>query len=98
MEPRGLSLRERAGLPMGQGLQVQRDSAASLAVFRHRPQGAAAGGGAMIARRLVVGVATVLLSAFVSPASAADMDKILRVAFVAPETGFDPQAPPDLYS
>ena len=33
-----------------------------------------------------------------SSAYAADPDKVLHVAFVAPETGFDPQASGDLYS
>src|SRR5437667_1134012 len=33
-----------------------------------------------------------------APAFAADMNKTLHVAFVAPENGFDPQATSDLYS
>ena len=32
------------------------------------------------------------------PAAAADVNKVLHVAFVAPENGFDPQATGDLYS
>ena len=32
------------------------------------------------------------------PSAAADLDKTLHVPFVAPETGFDPQAATDLYS
>jgi len=38
----------------------------------------------------------VLIAAF--PAVAADPSKVLHVAFVAPENGFDPQATGDLYS
>src|SRR5215831_1328157 len=34
----------------------------------------------------------------VVPASAADLNKVLHVPFVAPENGFDPQATGDLYS
>ena len=33
-----------------------------------------------------------------APVAAADLAKVLHVAFVAPETGFDPQASSDLYS
>ena len=36
--------------------------------------------------------------ALCASASAADMNKTLRVAFVSAETGFDPQAISDLYS
>ncbi|WP_046353210.1 ABC transporter substrate-binding protein [Janthinobacterium sp. B9-8] len=35
---------------------------------------------------------------FSQPALAADMNKVLRVAFVAPETGFDPAKVSDVYS
>jgi len=38
------------------------------------------------------------LLAFAVPAFAADANKVLHVAFVAPENGFDPQATGDLYS
>jgi oligopeptide transport system substrate-binding protein len=38
------------------------------------------------------------LPVIVTPAAAADMNKVLHVVFVAPENGFDPQATGDLYS
>src|SRR2546425_9307219 len=47
-------------------------------------------------RRLAWVLLTTLFLAL--PAVAADMAKTLRVAFVAPENGFDPQATGDLYS
>ena len=47
-------------------------------------------------RRLASLLLTTLFLAL--PAVAADMAKTLRVAFVAPENGFDPQATGDLYS
>ncbi len=51
----------------------------------------------MIARAVVVFAAALL--ATISPAAlGADMQKVLHVAFVAPENGFDPQATTDLYS
>jgi ABC-type transport system substrate-binding protein len=40
----------------------------------------------------------VALIVFVAPAGAADPAKVLRVAFLSAETGFDPQASGDLYS
>src|SRR5713101_8464551 len=44
-------------------------------------------------------VATVVAGlALSAPAAAADAGKILHVAFVAPENGFDPHATGDLYS
>jgi len=46
----------------------------------------------------IVAVATAVLLALGPAAHAADMNEVLRVAFVAPETGFDPQASTDLYS
>jgi len=51
----------------------------------------------MIARGLFAAL-VVALCTTPSPARGADMDKVLRVAFVAPENGFDPQASGDLYS
>jgi ABC-type transport system substrate-binding protein len=50
-----------------------------------------------LVRRTRIALAIVAL-AFVAPAPAADMDKTLRVAFAASETGFDPAASSDLYS
>ena len=50
------------------------------------------------ARRLAALATAVLFAGFAPFASAADMQKVLRVAFVAPENGFDPQASSDLYS
>jgi ABC-type oligopeptide transport system substrate-binding subunit len=44
---------------------------------------------------LLLSAAMVLCSA---PSHAADPNKVLHVAFVAPENGFDPQATADLYS
>jgi ABC-type transport system substrate-binding protein len=52
----------------------------------------------MIARRIAAIVALALFGGMASAASGADMDKVLHVAFVAPENGFDPQATSDLYS
>jgi len=45
-------------------------------------------------------LAAVLVAVFglSGPIAAADMNKVLHVAFVAPENGFDPQATGDLYS
>jgi len=43
-------------------------------------------------------VAVLVLFLAACGASAADMNKVLHVAFVAPENGFDPQASNDLYS
>jgi len=39
-----------------------------------------------------------LMAAPLAPAAAADLGKVLHIAFVAPENGFDPQATGDLYS
>ena len=52
----------------------------------------------MSARRLLGIAALAFLGAFAPAAPAADMAKVLHVAFVAPENGFDPQASSDLYS
>jgi ABC-type transport system substrate-binding protein len=52
----------------------------------------------MTMNRFAAAAACMLLAVLAPAASAADMDKVLRVAFVAPETGFDPQASTDLYS
>jgi peptide/nickel transport system substrate-binding protein len=52
----------------------------------------------MIARSLVALATAALLSGTAPAARAADMQKVLHVAFVAPENGFDPQASSDLYS
>jgi len=49
-------------------------------------------------RSIVAAAAAVVALAFCGPAAAADMNKTLRVAFNAAETGFDPQAISDLYS
>lgn len=43
-------------------------------------------------------VAAIILSGLSLPAAAADMSKTLRIAIIAPETGFDPAATSDLYS
>ena len=49
--------------------------------------------------RSIVAAATAAVAlALCAPAVAADMNKTLRVAFIAAETGFDPQAISDLYS
>jgi ABC-type transport system substrate-binding protein len=48
--------------------------------------------------RFVAAAAVVLLAGLVPAATGADMQKVLHVAFVAPENGFDPQATSDLYS
>ena len=51
--------------------------------------------------RLARGAGLILagwLSIAASQATAADLSKVLHVAFVAPESGFDPQATSDLYS
>jgi hypothetical protein len=47
---------------------------------------------------LVVVCSSIVLAAMSFAASGADPNKVLHVAFVAPETGFDPQAASDLYS
>jgi ABC-type transport system substrate-binding protein len=52
----------------------------------------------MSACRLAALAVAVLFAGFAPFASAADMQKVLHVAFVAPENGFDPQATSDLYS
>jgi len=52
----------------------------------------------MNVRRLVLSLAVALLAGTAAIASGADMQKVLHVAFVAPENGFDPQATSDLYS
>jgi len=52
----------------------------------------------MIARHAVAILAAAMLATVSPAARSADMDKVLHVAFVAPETGFDPQASSDLYS
>jgi ABC-type transport system substrate-binding protein len=48
--------------------------------------------------RVAVALAAATFAALVPSARAADLDKVLHVAFVAPENGFDPQASSDLYS
>ena len=48
--------------------------------------------------RLVAVCCSVVFAAIPFAARGADPNKVLRVAFVAPETGFDPQAASDLYS
>ena len=52
----------------------------------------------MTFRRIAAIVAAALSAGIVTVAPAADMGKVLHVAFVAPENGFDPQATSDLYS
>ena len=52
----------------------------------------------MIVLRSLAIIAVALLAGIVPAARGADMDKVLHVAFVAPENGFDPQAASDLYS
>jgi ABC-type oligopeptide transport system substrate-binding subunit len=52
----------------------------------------------MRVRSLCSLAALALCAVFAPAAPAADMDKVLHVAFVAPENGFDPQASSDLYS
>ncbi|TMG81566.1 MAG: hypothetical protein E6H74_12610, partial [Betaproteobacteria bacterium] len=84
---------------MGPWLQIQRVSPASLAVSRYRPQPKG---------REVIGInrpvrarkfcCFVALALCCATAHGADLNKVLRVALVAPETGFDPQAINDLYS
>src|SRR6516165_2275825 len=49
-------------------------------------------------RTALRGVVVLAFILAVSGAWAADTSKVLRVAFVAPENGFDPQAASDLYS
>ena len=50
-------------------------------------------------RCLRIGLAALAMSALCAGgAAAADLNKVLHVAFVAPENGFDPQATGDLYS
>ncbi|TMI05098.1 MAG: hypothetical protein E6H46_06230, partial [Betaproteobacteria bacterium] len=106
VEARRLPLRDGARLSMGAGLQVQRLRPIPVAVSRPR-RGAAQRCGQVI--RAVESAMTkgvpgllsalaiaVLIAAF--PAVAADPSKVLHVAFVAPENGFDPQATGDLYS
>jgi oligopeptide transport system substrate-binding protein len=51
-----------------------------------------------VIRPIVAAAALVVPLALSPPAAAADMNKTLRVAFNAAETGFDPQAMSDLYS
>jgi oligopeptide transport system substrate-binding protein len=52
----------------------------------------------MNSRRFAGTFVAVLLAGFAGSAPGADMEKVLHVAFVAPENGFDPQASNDLYS
>jgi ABC-type transport system substrate-binding protein len=52
----------------------------------------------MNGRRCLLVAVVVTALALSGPAAAADANKVLRVAFVAPENGFDPQAASDLYS
>jgi len=47
---------------------------------------------------LAIVCCSIVLAAMSFAASGADPNKVLHVAFVAPETGFDPQAASDLYS
>ena len=49
-------------------------------------------------RSIVAATTAAVALALCTPTAAADMNKTLRVAFVAAETGFDPQAISDLYS
>jgi ABC-type transport system substrate-binding protein len=49
-------------------------------------------------RHSLAAAVAILVAAFVAPAHAADPNKVLRVAFLSAETGFDPQAAGDLYS
>ena len=51
-----------------------------------------------ISRGWRCGILALALILGVGSASAADLNKTLHVAFVAPENGFDPQASNDLYS
>jgi ABC-type oligopeptide transport system substrate-binding subunit len=51
-----------------------------------------------IARAVVRSAFALALMLSVGGALAADMTKVLRVAYNAPENGFDPQASNDLYS
>ena len=46
----------------------------------------------MNARRLLVIAVAALLAGVAPAAPGADMQKVLHVAFVAPENGFDPQS------
>ena len=48
--------------------------------------------------RLVAVCCSIAFAAMSFAARGADPNKVLHVAFVAPETGFDPQAASDLYS
>ena len=43
-------------------------------------------------RRVAVALAAATFAALVPSARGADLNKVLHVAFVAPENGFDPQA------
>src|SRR6185369_16660440 len=49
-------------------------------------------------RHTLAAAVAILVTTFVAPAHAADPNKVLRVAFLSAETGFDPQAAGDLYS
>ena len=49
-------------------------------------------------RRLPIAAFALVVLWFVAPVQAADPNKVLRVAFLSAETGFDPQAVGDLYS
>ena len=64
---------------------------------RHR-QAAAEMTGAGRAAVTALALLFMALAAFATPARAADPAKVLRVAFLSAETGFDPQAGSDLYS
>src|SRR6266536_796864 len=99
MEAGRLPLRDRAGLPLGAGVQTQRIRPVSVEIPRR---------GCCPARRIeevnqehgrrllrfAAASATVLFALSCS-AVAADLNKVLRVVFVAPENGFDPQATGD---
>ena len=52
----------------------------------------------MTAQRFSALLACALLAGFAPAAPGADMQKVLHVAFIIPENGFDPQATSDLYS
>src|SRR4030095_8249736 len=83
---------------MDHRLQAQRFPGASVAVLRYRHEDAASARRAMIVLRFPAIIAVALLAGIAPFASGADPQKVLHVAFVAPETGFDPQAASDLYS
>ncbi len=53
---------------------------------------------AMASRAVLAAAAALVLTVQVGAVRGADLQKVLHVAFIAPETGFDPQAANDLYS